>query len=150
MEFTPRELTHILAALRTCQQRGLNKDWHFDETEPLSDPETDSLCERLNAPDLDTGTDKEFTVVGLYPDSEWNSSMRDASFVEHVRARTPAGAADQARRKTARSYLSSQGNTDEDVPESGVSEMAGNIEILAVFEGALQDLHDPESASPSD
>jgi len=153
MKFTPREIAHLLATLRTCQQRGVIDDWHFDRTEPLSDAEVDILCKRINeaGPDVEfrekadgesgggfhgasgrspsgapdekpcgrpnaaptqeeeRGPNRAFTVVGLYPDSEWDSSMRDASFVEHVHAQTPSDATEQARQQMAHTHLSKPG-----------------------------------------
>lgn len=159
MQFTPRETAHILAALRTCQLRGINKDWHFDGTEPLSDSDVDLLCERLNvsepdeatdAPDARLATNSEsnpdhaFTVVGLYPDSEWDSSMHDSSFVEHVSAKTPIEAAKKARTQMAKNRLSSPGSLEDATMKAEVVEFAENIEILAVFNGFLNDEYDPQ------
>lgn len=43
-----------------------------------------------------------YTVIGLYPDSEWGyGSMRDATFVEHIDAESPTWAAIRAKREVA-------------------------------------------------
>jgi predicted transcriptional regulator len=57
VELSPREVAHILAALRNWQVDALNEDLadafagHFEEHEPLVDDEVDALCERLNFSD---------------------------------------------------------------------------------------------------
>ncbi len=53
-EVSDREIAHLLAALRNWQTDALNENLteafagHFEEHEPLTDEEIDSLCERLN------------------------------------------------------------------------------------------------------
>ena len=54
VELSPREVAHLLAALRNWQTDSLNEDLveafagHFEDHEPLSDEEIDALCEHLN------------------------------------------------------------------------------------------------------
>ena len=54
IEVADREIAQLLAALRNWQTDALNEDLaeafatHFEDYEPLSDEEIDSLCERLN------------------------------------------------------------------------------------------------------
>ena len=54
VELTDRDIAQLLAALRNWQTDALNEDLaeafagHFEDHEPLSDDEIDTLCERLN------------------------------------------------------------------------------------------------------
>ena len=54
MNLSDREMATVLAALRYwqdemgCHGRAAYPE-HFEETEPLTAPEIDALCERLNA-----------------------------------------------------------------------------------------------------
>lgn len=54
VELSPREVAHLLAALRNWQTDSLNEDLpeafagHFEDHEPLTDDEIEDLCERLN------------------------------------------------------------------------------------------------------
>jgi hypothetical protein len=54
LELSQREVAQILAALRNWQLDALEEDLvdtfsgHFEEHEPLSEHEINSLCERLN------------------------------------------------------------------------------------------------------
>ena len=54
VELSDRDIAQLLAALRNWQTDALNEDLvdafagHFEDHEPLSDDEIDSLCERLN------------------------------------------------------------------------------------------------------
>jgi len=54
VELSDRKIAQVLAALRNWQIEGLNEDLvdafagHFEEHEPLSGEEVDTLCERLN------------------------------------------------------------------------------------------------------
>lgn len=138
MEFTKRQLAFVLAALRTCQTMDLSGMPHFDEETPLSPQEIDDLCETLNT--SATGT---FTVVGLLPDSEWDGSMRDATFIEQVEAQKPSEAAQTAQVVTARLRIAATDGRDEDEVNQEIEEYASTIEILAVFPGTLPDLYDP-------
>jgi len=194
MHFTERQIAHILAALRTCQAQGINREWHFDETKPLSDAEVDILCQRINeaGPDVELGKkadgesgggfhgasgrspsgapDEEpcgrpnaapiqeeergpkraFTVVGLFPQSDWDGSVRDASFVEFVEATSPHEAAKSARILAARNRLVFEEKMQEDELLKEAEKQGFQIETLAVFEGHLQDQYDPEGPSPSE
>ena len=194
MIFTPREIAHLLATLRTCQTQGINREWHFDETEPLSDAEVDTLCQRINeaGPDVELGekTDGEsggdfheasgrspsrapdegpcggpnaaptqeeergpnraFTVVGLFPQCDWDGSVRDASFVEFVEATSPHEAAKSARIHAARNRLVFEAEMPEDELLKEAEKQGFQIETLAVFEGHIPDVYDPEGASPSE
>ena len=57
LELTEREIAQVLAALRNWQVDALNEDMveefagHFEDHEPLTDDEIESLCERLNFAD---------------------------------------------------------------------------------------------------
>ena len=57
IDVTDREIAQLLAALRNWQTDALNEDLgeafasHFEDHEPLSDDEIESLCERLNFAD---------------------------------------------------------------------------------------------------
>ena len=155
MQFTPRESAHILAALRTCQERGINKEWHFDETEPLNDSEIDLLCEEINCGrgselQVNSGRLKPYTVVGLLPQRDWDGSVRDASFVEFVEATSPHEAAKSARILAARNRLVFEETLPEEELLKEAEKQGFQIETLAVFEGHLQDLFDPEGPSPSE
>lgn len=54
VELSPREVAHVLAALRNWQIDSLNEDLaatfagHFEDLTSLDDDEIDDLCERLN------------------------------------------------------------------------------------------------------
>jgi hypothetical protein len=54
IELSERERAQLLAALRNWQTDSLNEDLieafagHFEDHEPLSDDEIETLCERLN------------------------------------------------------------------------------------------------------
>ena len=64
----------------------------------------------------------QYTVVGLYPDSMWDGSMHDASFVEHAEAESPVKAAQEVRHQLAEE-----------------TEMEpGDLVVLSVFEGHIQ------------
>ena len=70
---------------------------------------------------------KTYTVVGLNPDTESSNGMREASFVEHIEAMTPTHAGFVCR------GIIAVNNPD----------MAGDVEILAVFHGAHKDDYEP-------
>ena len=130
--------------------------WHFDGTTPLTDAEIDDLCEAINCggddasnPEQTSGELKAFTVVGLFPDSEWDSSMWDASFVEHVTAQSPALAAQAASVEATRKRLIGKDANDGVATDEEIQEMAGNIEVLAVFGGCLMDLYDRNASDAS-
>jgi hypothetical protein len=62
-----RELATVLAALRYWQ-RGLTdvvraEAEHFDNCEPLTDPEIDALCERLNFGDTSEPQAKPYVII---------------------------------------------------------------------------------------
>ena len=127
-----------------------------DETAPLTDAEVDDLCERINCGDDDapdpeqtTGELKAFTVVGLFPDSQWDGSMWDASFVEHVTVQSPALAARAACVEATRKRLIGKDAHDGVATDEEIQEMAGNIEVLAVFGGRLMDLYDRSASDAS-
>ena len=156
MKMTERQLAHVLAALRFCQSKDLSHMWHFDETTPLTDAEVDDLCEAINCggddapnPEQTSGELKAFTVVGLFPDSEWDSSMWDASFVEHVTAQSPALAAQAACVEATRKRLIGKDVNDGVATDEEIQEMAGNIEVLAVFGGRIMDLYDRNASDVS-
>ena len=156
MKMTERQLAHVLAALRFCQSKDLSHMWHFDETTPLTDAEVDDLCEAINCggddapnPEQTSGELKAFTVVGLFPDSEWDSSMWDASFVEHVTAQSPALAAQAASVEATRKRLIGKNANDGVATDEEIQEMAGNIEVLAVFGGRIMDLYDRSASDAS-
>lgn len=67
--------------------------------------------------------DRAYTVVGLYPDSEWGQGMREAVFVEHVEAGRDEEAIGLALEKMA-------AQSGFDVEE---------LEVLALFKGHLMD-----------
>lgn len=149
MKMTERQFAHVLAAHRFCQGKDLSHMWQFDETAPLTDAEIDDLCEAINcdendalSPEQATMELKAFTVVGLFPDSEWDSSMWDASFVEHVTAQSPSLAARVACVEATRNRLIGKDTHDGVATDEEIQEMADNIEVLAVFGGRLMDLYD--------
>jgi len=142
MEFTPQETAHILAALRFAQGHRITHLGHFDGEDftQLSDAQMDALAERINSDGPDDG---HYTVVGLFPDSDWDSSMWDASFVEWVEAGTPLAAAQAARVEAARKRLIPDDPEDEAAVNRAAEEFAPNTAILAVFPGWLGDQYDP-------
>ena len=131
MELSERETAHILAALRYAQRPGndLSGMEHFAEVKPLSEAEVDALAEKLNL-----GEEKlmKYTVIGLYPDTQWDGCLRDATFVQHVKASTPLQAASSARSWAAQSLAASESTINHE-----------DIEILAVFPGQLMDVWEP-------
>jgi hypothetical protein len=56
-DLTSRELATVLAALRLFQREGIGSHHeladHFADVRPLTDPQIDALCERLNVADAD-------------------------------------------------------------------------------------------------
>jgi len=156
MHFTERQIAHVLAALRLSQGKDLSAMPHFDAAgPPLNDAEIDELCEDINCgrgPDLeaDSGHLKLYTVVGLFPQCDWDGSVRDASFVEFVEATSPHEAAKRARIVAARNRLVFEEKLPEDELLKEAEKLGFQIETLAVFEGHIPDLYDPEGASPSE
>jgi len=144
MEFTPRQLAHVLAALRYCQDKDLCHLPHFDGTNPLAPGEVDFLCETLNAEQANV-----FTVVGLYLDSEWGEHVRESTFVERVAAKTPAKAAATARKRMASVPMASVEGRRRDESSGEIENHSSRIEVIAVFQGMLRDLYDPDDASSS-
>ena len=71
-----------------------------------------------------------YTVVGLYPDTEWGQGMHEASFIHHVKAPTPTIAARFARRE-----LAGENNADD-------------LEVFAVFIGYLLDQYERSLDTP--
>ena len=102
--------------------------------------QVDALAERTNADEPDDG---QYTVLCLLPDSDWDSSMRDATFAEWVEAENPAAAAQAGRMQVARKRLIPNDPEDEVAVEKEVEEFAPNIAILAVFPGWLGDQYNP-------
>lgn len=156
MILNKRQIAHLLETLRYCQGKDLGHTRHFDETTPLTDEEADQLVEAINFGDAgpiassaaSTDNQQLFSVIGLFPDSEWDGSMWDASFVEHVTARTPGHAArvaslEAARKRIIKHYPDAESSNEE------IAEMADNIEILAVFAGHLMDLYDRNALDAS-
>lgn len=84
---------------------------------------------------------QSFTVVGLFPDSEWDNSMWDASFVEHVHADSPKQAAKAASLEATRKRLLGK-KPNEMATDEEIAELAGNIETLAIFKGHHRDVYD--------
>ena len=84
-----------------------------------------------------------FTVIGLYPDSDWGHGLYEAGFVKHVNAKRPIEAAQATRLEAARKRVKSLGMNDEATIEKEATDFAQNILVLAVFRGALNDLYDP-------
>jgi hypothetical protein len=129
---------------------------HFDAVgSPLNDSEIDLLCEQINCgkgreSQADSGPLKPYTVVGLFPQSDWDGSVRDASFVEFVEATSPHEAAKSARIAAARNRLVYEEKMPEDEIIREVEKQSLQIETLAVFEGHTPDLYDPEGTSPSE
>lgn len=113
---------------------------HFEDEEPLTNEELDDLCEAISCgPSSD-----DYTVVGLYPDHMWDSSMRDSSFVVWVSAGGPSEAAREARLQIARNHAVDEAEEDEEEIARQVKEFADTVAILAVVPGRLSDLYDPE------
>lgn len=151
MQLTEQQTAHILAALRHCQGKDLRGMPHFDVTIPLSDAEVDALCERLNLAENTEPDDSErkgglqsYTVVGLFPDSDWDSSMRDASFVLFVHAATPNSATASARLQAAQKRAEEWDEQDAETLQEEIADFASRSEVLAVLEGHLPDLYDPQ------
>jgi len=156
MHFTERQIAHILAALRLSQGKDLSAMPHFDEAgPPLNDSEIDLLCEQINcgkdhASQAGGSIPKPYTVVGLFPQCDWDGSVRDASSVEFVEATSPHEAAKSARIVAARNRLVFEEKLPEDELLKEAEKQGFQIETLAVFEGHIPDLYDPEGASPSE
>lgn len=55
MKLTKKELATTLAALRKFQERPSKGMEHFESCDPLKRHEIDSLCERLNCPEIRQG-----------------------------------------------------------------------------------------------
>jgi len=140
MNLSLQQIAHVLAALRSSQGKDLRHMPQFEEAEPLSDAEIDQLCEQLN---LDSTSEPRFTVVGLFPDSDWDGGMYDASFIDHVQADSPIEAAKAARLQAARSRVVPNDENDEDETSKQVAELADNILVLAVFSDCHKDEYDP-------
>ncbi len=68
-----------------------------------------------------------YTVVGLLPDNQWGDGMREASFVTRIDAMSPAHAGNLVRREIAAEHDCA----------------AGDVQILAAFEGRHHDHYDP-------
>jgi len=155
MHFTERQIAQILAALRLSQGRDLSAMPHFDEAgPPLNDSEIDLLCEQINCGkghelQADSGLLKPYTVVGLFPQCDWDGSVRDASFVEFVEATSPHEAAKSARIPATRNRLVYEEKLPEDELLKEAEKQGFQIETLAVFEGHIPDVYDPEGASSS-
>ena len=147
MNLTPRQLAHVLAALRYCQDKDLRHMPHFGEVMPLSGAEIDELCELFN---MESTDESVFTVVGVLPDSDWGAGLYEASFVEHATAEGPIQAAQAARLEAARKRMEFQGANDETTIEKEAAEFAQNILVLAAFRGELEDLHDPRLEADDD
>ena len=154
MHFTERQIAHVLAALRLSQGKDLSAMPHFDAAgPPLNDAEIDQLCENINCgkgrePQADSGLPKPYTVVGLFPQCDWDGSVRDASFVEFVEATSPHEAAKSARIVVARNRLVYEEQMQEDELLKEAEKQGFQIETLAVFEGHLEDLYDPQDHTP--
>ena len=144
MEFTPRETAHILAALRHCAKADITQFGHFDGVErgQLSEAKVDALAERIN---MEEQTDGHYTVVGIMPDSDWDSCMRDATFVDFVEADNVLAAAQAARLQVAWRRLVFENEEDEAANSKRVEEYASTIEIVGIFVGHMPDLYDPGS-----
>ena len=137
MEFTTRQIAHILAALRLTQGVDISHMPHFEEkTAPLSDAEISGLCERISC---DTPDEQGYTVVGLHLDSIEDGDVHDASFCDFVTADTPLDAAQKARLQAAKNRLPTAAQRDSDE----IARLADDIAILAVFAGQHSDLYDP-------
>ena len=147
MNLTPQQLAHVLAALRFCQGKDLRHMPQFDDVEPLSAEETDLLCEQLN---MESTGESMFTVVGLFPDSDWGDGLYAASFVEHVNAKRPIEAAQTARFEAARKRVQAKGGSDEITIKKETAEFASNILVLAAFRGEHADLYDPRLETDKD
>jgi hypothetical protein len=140
MEFTTRQIAHILAALRLTQGEDISHMPHFEEnTAPLSDVEISSLCEQISC---GTPDEPSYTVVGLHLDSIEDGDVHDAGFCDFVVADTPLDAAKKARLLAAKNRLPTTGESDANADEK-IARIANNIAILAVFAGHTPDLYDP-------
>jgi hypothetical protein len=150
MRFTERQIAHILAALRLSQGADLSEMPHFDSVgPPLNDAEIDELCEDINCgkgheSQADSGQLKPYTVVGLFPQCDWDGSVRDASYVEFVEGTSPHEAAKSARIVAARNRLVFEEKMPEDELLKEAEKHSFQIETLAVFEGHIPDLYDPQ------
>jgi len=145
MEFTDRQTAHILAALRACQGQDLSHMPHFDDVEPLSDAEVDALAEQINSVRESKGW---HTVVGIVQQTAWEGDLRDASFVEQVTAKSAFEAANAAKKKVARTRAAIPEGMSERAAKKEVRRLAGDIVVLAVFEGQLADLCNPAEDNP--
>ena len=142
MDLTPQQVAHILAALRLTQGQRIGHMPHFEEEGlgPLSDRQVNTLCEKIGTSEPGDG---HYTVVGLLPDSDWDSCMRDASFVDFVETGGVLEAAKKARVQVAWRRLIFEDEEDKAAIVKRVEEYVPMIEILAVFQGHIADLYDP-------
>ena len=81
----------------------------------------------------------QYTVVGIFPDSDWDSCRHDASFVEWIEAGTPLPAAQSARVQAANNRLIVEDSDDEATVNERTQELVASTEILAVFPGWIRD-----------
>ena len=142
MQCTPRELAQILAALRYSAEADLTPLGHFDGIEggQLTQEEIDQLCDQLNC---DTEPSHAYTVVGVFPESDWDASPYDASFVETVPSDDPAQAAQAARLQAAWNRCTEEEEESDQAHAQRVAALADGTSVFAVFEGSLVDFHDP-------
>ena len=142
MRCTLRELAQILAALRYSAEADLTPLGHFDGVEggQLTQDEIDSLCDRLNC---DTEPSHAYTVVGVFPGSDWDASPYDASFVETVPAEGPAQATHAAKLQAAWNRCTEEEEESDQEHAQRVADLVDSTTVFAVFEGSLLDLHDP-------
>ena len=74
-----------------------------------------------------------YTVIGLYPDGYWVDGRHEASFVERVEADAPSAAARAVRETLAAQNIVYDGHQGE----------VDDFCVLAVFEGAHEDVYEP-------
>jgi len=139
MEFTTRQIAHILAALRLTQGVDISHMPHFEEAKPLTDAEVSSLCEEISCGPPD---EPSYTVVGIHLNSIEDGNAHNASFCDFVTADTPLDAAQKARLQAAQNRLPTTGESDANADEK-IAAIADDIAILAVFAGQHSDLYDP-------
>ncbi|HUT24719.1 MAG TPA: prolyl oligopeptidase family serine peptidase [Sumerlaeia bacterium] len=129
--------------LRAARLRTATADWVRVEQrdDPFAFVQVDALAERINAKKPDGN---RYTVISILPDSDWDSSMWDASFVEWVGADTPLDAAQAGRIEATRKRLIPEDPEDEDAVNRAAEDFASDIAILAIFSGWLPDQYNPE------
>ena len=151
MKLTTREKTRVLSSTQGYRTLGPKPDIPSDKGKASSQ---DKRSQRKHPPRGKEVAQNPYTVIGLYPDSDWGSCMFDATFVEWVTAPSPIEAARIARHQMARVRLSGSDEPADDDIEKEVPEAAQDFAVLCVFSGHHEDLyeswHDKEHLATGD